>query len=245
VTLVADGPVKIGLIGDNGSGKSTFLKILAGMETADAGEVVWSRNAKIGYLEQEIVSDTFEVSGGEKKILRLTELLYSNYDAILLDEPDNHLDLDHKLWFEDLVKEYEGILVVISHDRRFLESAVDKIWHLEEKRIKEYAFGYTKFKNVYESEMLSRRQLWEAQEKERKRLAEIVIRFRREDVSPGLLSNAKRRYDKYVSEMTEKPVSGKKISLKVRLEKQPKHKTAVYLKDVRKAFAHTDNFSSN
>lgn len=240
VTLVVNDPGRIGLIGDNGSGKSTFLKILAGRETPDQGEVVWSRNAKIGYLEQEIVSDTFDVSGGEKKILRLTELFYSNYDVLLLDEPDNHLDLDHKLWFESLVKDYDGILIVISHDRRFLESSVDKIWHLEETRIKQYPFNYSKFKTIYEGEMTSREHVWEVQEKERQRLVEVVSRLQRLAAAKSKLSgryrSAVKRLERFVDEMVEKPPEDKRIVLGVNLGKQHRRKTAIHLKDVRKTY---------
>ena len=240
VALAANSPVRIGLIGDNGSGKSTFLKILAGKETPDQGEVVLGRDTKIGYLEQEIVADTFDVSGGEKKILRLTELFYSNYDVLLLDEPDNHLDLDHKLWFEDLVRDSGGILIVISHDRRFLESVVDKIWHLEEGRIKEYPFGYTKFRGIYEGEMTSRQHLWKVQEKERLRLKDVVARLQRYAAANRKLSgryhSAVKRLERFADQMVEKPPEDKRIGLGVKLEKQHKRKTAIYLKDVQKTY---------
>lgn len=240
VNIAAMAPAKIGLIGDNGSGKSTFLKILAGVEVADRGQVVWSSGSEIGYLEQEIVTDTYDVSGGEKKILRLSELFYSDYNVLLLDEPDNHLDLDHKIWFEQLVQDFSGIAVVISHDRKFLETAVDKIWLVDEGRIKEYSFNYTKFKEVYEGEMSSRQHLWEVQEKERQRLEEIVSRFRRwaaanSDLA-GRYHSAIKRYEKFVQNMVAKPPEAKKIGLKVNLGKQHERKTAVHIMNVAKSY---------
>lgn len=240
VTLAANSLVKIGLIGDNGSGKSTFLKILAGRETADQGQVAWSSDPKIGYLEQEIITDPYDVSGGEKKILRLAELFYSDYNVLLLDEPDNHLDLDHKIWFEQLVKDFSGIAVIISHDRKFLETAVDKIWLLEERQIKEYSFDYTKFKEIYEGEMSSRQHLWEVQEKERQRLEEIVKRFRvwaaRSSKLAGRYHSAVKRYEKFVQNMVAKPPEARKIGLRVNLDKQHRRKTAVQLKGVAKSY---------
>lgn len=240
VNLNAQGTTKIGLIGDNGSGKSSLLKILAGLDSASDGKVYWNKESRVGYLEQEITTDTFEVSGGEKKILKLTELFYGDYNVLLLDEPDNHLDLDHKDWFENLVKEYEGIVIVISHDRRFLENSVDKIWYLDEGKIKEYPFNYSKFKDVYERDMKSRSHLWETQEKERLRLKAIIaamrIKANSNDKFAGRYHSAEKKYIKFVSEMVEKPPVEKKVHMSVTLEKQHKTKTALYLKNIFKSY---------
>lgn len=240
MNLTAYEPVKIGLIGDNGSGKSTFLKILAGLETADAGNIIYSKDSKVGYLEQEIVSDTYDISGGEKKILRLAELFYSDYVILLLDEPDNHLDLDHKLWFEQLVQDFSGIVIVISHDRRFLETAVDKIWYLEERQIKEYPFNYSKFKEIYAGEMQSRQHLWEVQEKERQRLEKVVewmrIRAAANSKLAGRYRGTVKRYEKFVANMVQKPPQFKKLALEADLDKQHKRKTAVYLQNICKSY---------
>lgn len=240
VDLVVEGQAKIGLVGDNGSGKSTFLKMLAGSEPVDQGSVVWSREAKIGYLEQEIVTDTYDVSGGEKKIVRIAEVFYGDFNVLLLDEPDNHLDVDHKLWFEDLVKNFEGIVIVISHDRKFLENAIGRIWHLEEKMIKSYAFGYTKFKEIYEGEMETRQHVWEVQEKERIRLLDAVERFRMKAAANSKLAgryhSMVKRYDRWVEDMVQKPPTTRTLSLKLDIEKTHRRKTAIFIEDVVKAF---------
>lgn len=135
VTLGVTGPTRIGLIGDNGSGKSTLLKMIAGEESVPVGSITWGKDAKVGYLEQELGKDLDTASGGEKKIIKLSQLFYGDYNVILLDEPDNHLDIDNRLWFQSLVEDFDGILIIISHDRSFLRKCVDKIWLLEEENI--------------------------------------------------------------------------------------------------------------
>lgn len=240
VNLRGSAPSKIAIIGDNGSGKSTFLKVLADIEPVDSGAVIWSKGAKIGYLEQEVLNGPRELSGGEKKILRISQLFYSDYDALLLDEPDNHLDLDHKLWFEQLIKSFSGLVVVISHDRAFLESGIERIWLLEEKQIREYPFGYKKFREIYEGEMASREHLWEVQEKERKRLLDIVERFRvkasHNSNLAGSYHGAVKRHERFVANMVEKSPTVKTLGLKSNLGKQPKRKTAIHIKDLDKSF---------
>ncbi len=241
VNLQARGTMKIGLIGDNGSGKSTLLKILSGGETADSGEILWSQDTKIGYLEQEIVSDSFDVSGGEKKILKITELFYSDLNVLLLDEPDNHLDLDHKQWFMELVKEFSGIVIVISHDRTFLEEAVDNIWHLEEAIVTAYSFGYKRFRDIYEDTMASRQHLWEVQEKERLRLLDLVKRLRVQaaanDAFVGRYHSAEKRYDRWVRDMVEKPPEQKTVHMQTQIQDQHAKKTAVYIDKLEKSYS--------
>lgn len=240
VSLRVEKPVKIALIGDNGSGKSTFLKMLAGLETVPEGQIVWGKDAKVGYLEQEINQDLDAASGGEKKIIKLSQLFYSDYNVILLDEPDNHLDLDNKLWFENLVKDYSGTVIVISHDRQFLKHAVDRIWLLEEGVIQNYPFNYTKFQAIYEENMAARVHLWHVQEKERKRLEALVKEFqRRAAMSKDLAAQYQsmlKRYDRYVATMIEKPPEEKLLNLDVKLAKQHARKTAVFLKNVSKTY---------
>lgn len=239
VSLHVSGPGKIALIGDNGSGKSTVLKILAGLESPDAGTVQWADGLNVGYLEQEIIED-LSLSGGEKKILKISQLFYGGYEILLLDEPDNHLDRDHKFWFEQLVKDFPGLAIIISHDRTFLKNATDKIWLLEEQQISQYPFGYEKFREIYEGESSARQHLWEVQEKERKRLEVMVEEYRERASHNSKLAKSYhgmvKRYERFVRSMAKKPPAEKFLGLESNLAKQSKRKTAVFLKNISKSF---------
>lgn len=240
VTLGITGSTRIGLIGDNGSGKSTLLKMIAGQETVPTGTITWGKDVIVGYLEQELGKDLDTASGGEKKIIKLSQLFYSDYNVILLDEPDNHLDIDNRLWFQSLVEDFEGILIIISHDRSFLRKCVDKIWLLEEEKVKEYPYSYDKFAAVYGDNMAARKHLWEVQEKERKRLEALVKEYQRrasmsKDMAKAYKSMIK-RYERFLETMIEKPPEEKTLSLGANTAKQAAKKTAIHLKDLNKSY---------
>jgi len=240
INISLAGEAKIGLIGDNGCGKSTLLKMLTSEVPPEVGEIRWNSGVQIGYLPQEIDDEIDSVSGGEKKIIKLAQLFYGGYDVLLLDEPDNHLDIEHREWFSDLVRDFPGIIIVISHDRKFLRKSTDHIWHMEEKTLRAYKYGYEKFRDIYEGEREARQHLWETQEKERKRLADFVKRMRikanANDSFAGQLSNAVKRYEKFASEMVEKPPKEKTLNLNIKLADQSKKKTAIHIKNLYKSY---------
>ncbi len=180
---------KVGLIGINGTGKSTLLKIVAGLEEPDGGSVVRRRNLYIRYLPQipeftkgdsvldAIVRDNAKephfssreeieasaktiltqlgiydfdakvetLSGGQRKRVALTSVLLSTADLLVLDEPTNHLDSEMADWLEDYLKRFRGALLMITHDRYFLDSVTSRIVELDKGKLYSYQANYEGF----------------------------------------------------------------------------------------------------
>lgn len=180
---------KVGLIGINGTGKSTLLKIVAGLEEPDNGSVVRRRNLYIRYLPQipaftagdtvldAIVRDNQDephfssreeieasakniltrlgiydfdekvehLSGGQRKRVALTSVLLSTADLLILDEPTNHLDSEMADWLEEYLKKFRGALLMITHDRYFLDSVTNRIVELNKGKLYSYQTNYEGF----------------------------------------------------------------------------------------------------
>ncbi|QRN41766.1 MAG: ATP-binding cassette domain-containing protein [Neisseriaceae bacterium] len=220
---------KVGLIGRNGVGKSSFLKILAGKEELDSGTLHIQRDFKVVYVAQEAhfnpestifetvseglgalkdilktyhtqsimvankpddlsllenlnqlqlelenhngwVLDTLiqqtlaqlelpkdelikNLSGGEKKCVQLAQAWVQNPDILLLDEPTNHLDIDTIIWLENLLLEFKGSIVVITHDRRFLDRVVTRIVELDRGRLTSYSGSFKQYQEKKRQEI--------------------------------------------------------------------------------------------
>ncbi len=190
---------RVGLIGPNGCGKTTFLKIILGDEPPTSGEVKVGSNVDVGYYDQEhsglnleksVLDEVWQVnprmllgemrsflarflfreedvfrevksfSGGEQSRVVLAKLILSKPNFLILDEPTNHLDIASREVLEQALAEFAGTLLVVSHDRYFLNKVVNRIYAFEDGKLKEYLGSYS----YYEEKKR------EQKEKEQKRL---------------------------------------------------------------------------
>lgn len=250
---------RVGMVGRNGSGKTTIFQLLAGSETPDTGQIHFQKGLKVGYLAQipefpegyrvqdvlmsafteaknlermmkeieqqmanekdenvleklvvkygdiqeqftriggyeieanlmkiasglEIQSMLYQVfsklSGGEKTKVCLGLILLQAPDLLLLDEPTNHLDIFAVEWLEAFLKDYPGAVVVISHDRYFLDEVVSKVIDLEDGELTVYHTNYTNFLKEKEERLLLEFQAYQEQQKKIKKMKETIKRLR-------------------------------------------------------------------
>ncbi|HCX51385.1 MAG TPA: ABC transporter ATP-binding protein, partial [Bacillus sp. (in: Bacteria)] len=250
---------RVGLVGRNGSGKTTIFGLLTGMESLDAGAIHMKKGTRIGHVAQipkfdefmtvyDVLSSAFkvekelekkmhaleknmaeeqeqsslqklmerygiiqekfaflggyeieanimkvanglqvtdlfprvftELSGGEQTKVSLAYMLLQKPDLLLLDEPTNHLDLFAVEWLEKFLKEYNGTVMVISHDRYFLDEVVTKIFDLEDGEIHVYHTNYSQFVEEKEERLLQEFQAYQEQQKKIKKMKEAIKRLR-------------------------------------------------------------------
>ena len=208
---------KVGLLGINGTGKSTLLKILAGLEEPDEGSVVRRRNLYIRYLPQtpefkegdtvleSIMRDNEKeshyssrdemqaeaksmlnelgitdhdakmetLSGGQRKRVALASVLMSRAELLILDEPTNHLDSVMADWLEEYLRNFKGALLMITHDRYFLDSVVKRIVELDKGKFYSYQGGYQSFLTLKAERM----DMTEAAERKRQSILRMELQW--------------------------------------------------------------------
>jgi ATPase subunit of ABC transporter with duplicated ATPase domains len=172
VDLVVPPRARIGLVGPNGAGKSTLLRLLAGLEEPDAGRIRRTPPAlAVGYLAQEREA-TESRSGGEKARTALAAVLRGGFDVLLLDEPTNDLDFAGLAWLERSLASHPGSVVVVSHDRAFLDRTVTRIVELDEwtRGAKEYSGGWSDYEAERERRRGRHYHRWESSVAERRRI---------------------------------------------------------------------------
>jgi len=134
--------------------------------------------AGLGFLDHQLRLNVASFSGGWRMRLNLARTLMSRSDLLLLDEPTNHLDLDAILWLEDWLKAYEGTLVLISHDRDFLDAITDHILHIENQELTLYTGNYSTFETTRSERLAQQQQAFEKQQETRAHLQKFIDRFK-------------------------------------------------------------------
>ena len=208
---------KTGIIGINGTGKSTFLKVLAGVIEPDGGKIFHSPRAQISYLSQNpamqddatVLEQVFlhlpadfqnvkeyeakamlnqlgipdfnqkigTLSGGQRKRVALAAALIQPADVLILDEPTNHLDAEMTAWLEDRLRRFRGGIIMVTHDRYFLERVVNHITELDKGKLYHYEANYSKYLELKEQ----RQEMAEASERKR----QSILRVEREWIMRG------------------------------------------------------------
>lgn len=158
---------KVAIIGDNGSGKTTLLQLIAGNLHPDEGSVTTS--GEVGFLKQA-QEDLRDKSGGERTQIRLAELFRQRPEILLLDEPTNNLDRESKAWLLRTLREYRGLVLVVSHDRDFLEALAEKIIYLRDGKAEIFFGNYNSFREQQAQEQHEKAEKYERSQREKKKL---------------------------------------------------------------------------
>ena len=273
---------KTGVIGINGTGKSTFLKVLSGVQEPDGGRVGRDPNVQVSYLPQNPVMDDgatvleqvflhfpaefrelneyeakamlnklglpdFDqkvgtLSGGQRKRVALAAALIHPADVLILDEPTNHLDTEMVTWLEDRLRRFRGGLVMVTHDRYFLERVVNHITELSRGKLYHYEANYSKYLELKEQ----RAEMAEASERKR----QSILRVEREWIMRGCrarTTKSKERIQRYEALLNQDaPETDDTVQMAAASSRLGKK--IIELKDVSKSFdgrSIVDHFSYN
>ena len=261
---------KVGVIGINGTGKSTFLKVLSGVTEPDGGTISRNPNVQVSLLPQNPVMEEsatvleqvflhfpaefrelneYEakamlnrlgitdfaqkvgtLSGGQRKRVALAAALIHPADVLILDEPTNHLDSEMVAWLEDWLRRFKGGLVMVTHDRYFLERVVNHITELSRGKLYHYEANYSKYLELREQ----RQEMAEASERKR----QSILRVEREWIMRGCkarTTKSKERIQRYEALLNqEAPETDEAVQMAAASSRLGKK--IIELRDVSKAF---------
>lgn len=167
LNLVLSNHEVVAIIGDNGSGKTTLLRLIASELQPDNGSI--TKNDMIGFMRQT-QEDIKDKSGGERTQIRLAELFRQKPEILLLDEPTNNLDRDSKAWLLRNLRGYQGLVLVVSHDRDFLNTVAEKIIYLHDGKAEVFLGDYANFCERQSQIKREKMQKYEYSQQEKKKL---------------------------------------------------------------------------
>ncbi len=292
-TLQLNAGERWALVGPNGSGKTTFLKIFMGLESCDEGTVTFAKDTTVGYLEQEtklmgdksalqeVVDSAHEVKHWEKKVaelehaisvcdgeglerlledyghaqerferlggyeleararqilaglgfpvedfdkpaedfsggwqmrISLSKLLLRRPDLLMLDEPTNHLDLESVQWLEGFLNSYEGVVLLVSHDRTFMDACVSHVAAVENRRITTYTGNYSSYLKQREDNLEQMRAKRAAQEREIAHMQVFVDKFRYKPTKAAQAQERMKKIEQIKSELVMLPEGSKHMN---------------------------------
>ncbi|ARU92402.1 ABC transporter ATP-binding protein [Tatumella citrea] len=166
----------------NAENDGNKIALLHGKLDAVQAWTIQSRAASLlnglGFSQQQLQSPVKDFSGGWRMRLNLAQALICRSDLLLLDEPTNHLDLDAVIWLERWLKSYTGTLILISHDRDFLDPTVNKILHIEQENLFEYTGNYSDFERQRATRLAQQQAMYQSQQAKVEHLQHYIDRFR-------------------------------------------------------------------
>lgn len=260
---------KIGIVGVNGAGKTTLANIIMGEIEPTSGQLIWQNDGlRIGYMKQIIDAKMLKetLSGGEKTKALLTQILYNKYDVLILDEPTNHLDYAGVNWLIKQLKAFRGTVIVISHDRYFLDQCVTQIIEIEQGKAVLYKGNYSWYRQEKKKQYEAALRVYLEEEKNKERIQGQIKALRnwsskahRESAKKAIMTGNKfggKEYNRVKAKKMDKAIKSRikrleKIALnstgcpkeeqKVLFEvgKAPKVGTVILeAKDIRKCYNH-------
>ena len=225
---------------------NSYDRLMARYE--DAGGYEWPSRvqgvlAGLGFSEERRNQPAHLLSGGEKTRLTLARLLLREPDLLLLDEPTNHLDLESTQWLEETLKKYKGTVLVISHDRYFLNAVCDHMAELRQTRITQYTGNYDQFAVKREADLERQIKEYNLQQAEIERQEAIIRRYRmfNREKSIKAAESREKRLEKI--ERLEKPVDDQKVRFRFEARRQTGDDVLI-VKDLQKSFGDRTLFTN-